>query len=147
MMQLYKWLLPALFPSWRFFAVISPSPRVQYALLSERDAPPNEWHEFRLRPAHLSFLQMLGRMFWNPKWNESLFLVSCAERILENPTSHSETEIITRIIADLKNTSVCHSFATHIQFRLLVVHRHGSELQQEVCFQSHVRLMDEPQAR
>jgi len=143
MLQLCKLLLPALFPSWRFFAVISPSPRVQYALLSKIDEIATEWTEFRPRPARLSFLQILARLFWNPIWNESLFLVSCAERILENPTSHSEVEIITRIIAELKNNSGCHQLPTHIQFRLLVVHRHGSTLQQEICFRSQVRLIDE----
>jgi len=39
-------------------------------------------------------MQMSGRMFWNPSWNESLFLVSCAERLLQNPTPHSEDEIM-----------------------------------------------------
>ncbi len=40
-------------------------------------------------------------MFWNPEGNESLFLVSCAERIMENYTPHSENEILKRIARDI----------------------------------------------
>lgn len=36
-------------------------------------------------------------MLWNPVRNESLFLVSCAERLIEHPTVHSEEEILKRI--------------------------------------------------
>ncbi len=44
---------------------------------------------------------MLGRLVWNAHWNEALFVVSCAERLVANPTAHSENEIFRRIAADL----------------------------------------------
>ncbi len=136
-----KLLLPAIVPSWRFFDFIAPSPRVQFSLLHAADEVPQQWHEFRPRPAQLSFKQMLGRMIWNPRWNESLFLVSCAERLLEYPSQHSENEILKRIMAELKSHSLATNVmaATHLQFRLLVIKRQDSQLQQTVAFHSRVQ--------
>ncbi|WP_197722154.1 hypothetical protein [Sulfuriflexus mobilis] len=136
-----KLLLPALLPSWRFFDVIAPSPRVQFTLLGAEDETPREWHEFRPRPAQLSFLHMLGRMFWNPQWNESLFMVSCAERLMEYPMRHSEDEILNRIIQEVMARGAHDEVkaATHLQFRLLRVRRQGSQLQEEVAFHSRIQ--------
>ena len=141
MLHTLKLLLPAIIPSWRFFDFIAPSPRIQFALLNTSDEVPHEWHEFRPRPAHLSFRQMLGRMIWNPRWNESLFLVSCAERLLEFPTQHSEDEILKRIEAELKSHSLATHVmtATHLQFRLLVIKRQDSQLHQAVVFHSRIQ--------
>lgn len=100
MLQSLKLLLPALVPSWNFFDVIAPSPRIEYALLASPDAEPN-WREFRPRPQRVSPASMLARLFWNPRRNEDLFLVSCAERLVDQPTAHSEDEIFRRIAADL----------------------------------------------
>lgn len=140
MFKTLKLLLPALFPSWRFFDVIAPSPRIQFAVLNTENESPEEWHEFRPRPAHLSFKQMLRRMLWNPRWNESLFLVSCSERLLENPTQHSENEILNRIKADLLSNKSNEELptATHLQFRLLLVQRQASEITQEIVFYSRM---------
>lgn len=141
MLQVIKLLIPALLPSWRFFDFIAPSPRIQFALLNAEDAPAREWREFRPRPAHLSFKQMLGRMVWNPEWNESLFLVSCAERLMEQPTAHSEDEILKRIghelMRDTSNPDMVEE--THLQFRLLLVQRQGEGLQEEVVFHSRIQ--------
>ncbi|MET0545976.1 MAG: hypothetical protein ABWZ40_06670, partial [Caulobacterales bacterium] len=96
MLKSLKLLLPALLPSWNFFDSIGPSPRIEYALLlTPEDQSPN-WREFRPRPANLSFAAMLGRVFWNPRWNENLFLVSCAEKIVDAPTEHSIQEVFQR---------------------------------------------------
>ena len=75
-------LLPALIPSWRFFDVIAPSPRIEFAMLTSPDSAA-VWQAFRPRPARVALSTMLGRLFWNPRWNESLFLVSCAERLVD----------------------------------------------------------------
>jgi hypothetical protein len=86
-------LLPALIPSWNFFDVIAASPRIEYRVLESPDATPHDWLEFRPRPLHVPFSAMLGRLFWNARWNETLFVVSCAGRLLAKPTEHSEHEI------------------------------------------------------
>ncbi|HHJ81193.1 MAG TPA: hypothetical protein ENJ65_06125 [Candidatus Tenderia electrophaga] len=141
MLHPLKLLLPAIVPSWRFFDFIAPSPRIQFALLNGADDTPQEWHEFRPRPAHVSFKQMLARMLWNPHWNESLFLVSCAERLIAFPTQHSEDEILKRIMADLKRHSLATKVitATHLQFRLLMIKRQGSALQHSVHYHSRIQ--------
>lgn len=140
MLSVLKLLIPALIPSWRFFDIIAPSPRIQFALLQSETTPVTEWREFRPRPAHVSFMQMLGHMFWNPVWNESLFLVSCAERIMEQPTRHSEDEILKRIKTEFVHSDADRS-ATHFQFRLLVVRREGEQMLREVVFESRLELL------
>jgi len=141
MLRLLKLLLPALIPSWNFFDIITPSPRVQYALLNTENETASVWYEFRPRPQHVSFPTMLGRMLWNPAWNESMYIISCAERILEQPTQHSEDEILNYIIKDLSNKPATNEQVPtdFIQFRLLVVERDGAALQQVVTFYSRIQ--------
>ena len=133
-----KLLLPALIPSWNFFDVIAPSPRIQFRLLNSKNEAEKDWQEFRPRPTHISFLQMLKRMFWNPKWNESLFLVSCAERIVDTYTKHSEDEILNRIENDLKQRKN-DTTSKNLQFRLVFIQRKKNELHQKVVFTSRIK--------
>ncbi len=136
MLASLKLLLPALIPSWRFFEAIAPSPRIEYAFLKSSQDAAGQWQEFRPRPAHLSFTAMLRRLFWNAPWNETLFLVSCAERLIENPTAHSQQEILTRIKTDLKKTVPDMATASYLQFRLVFVSRHETELHKEILLVS-----------
>ena len=133
-----KLLLPALIPSWNFFDLISPSPRIQFTLLKEENDLERSWQEFRPRPKHLSFLQMIKRMLWNPEWNESLYLVTCAERIIDAYTPHSENEILTHIESNLKR-QVNSITATHLQFQLILVQRTENKLQETVVFTSRIQ--------
>lgn len=134
-----KLLLPALIPSWHFFDIITASPRIQYALLDDEDETGSNWSEFRPRPPSVSIRQTLHRLFFNAKWNESLFLVSCAERILLNASSqqvsHSENEILERISNELKiNNPLLNT--TYLQFRLVCVKREQDQLLEEVSYLS-----------
>lgn len=130
MLPTLKLLLPALIPSWRFFDVIAPSPRIEFTVLKSADDVASYWQEFRPRPAHVTIGSMIKRLFWNPQWNESLFLVSCAERMIENPTDHSYQEILKRIQTEIK--------APYLQFRLVFIRREGEVLQKETLFMSSV---------
>jgi len=87
MQNLLGLLLPALFPSWRFFAVIAPAPRIEYAFEG------GTWQTFRPKPKHSTIGQMLRRLLWNPVRNEDLYLASLAERLIVEPSLHSEAEI------------------------------------------------------
>ena len=138
MLHTLKLLLPALFPSWRFFDVIAPSPRIQYILFNSDGESVIEWQEFRPRPVSVSLFEMLKRMFWNPVWNESLYLVSCAERLIEFPTQHSEREILTRIKAELSKgeSDLTNLDVKSVQFRLMIIRRVGKQLEQEFVFYS-----------
>ena len=141
-----KLLLPAVIPSWRFFDFIAPSPRVQYTLLANVDVQPGDWQEFRPRLQSLSIFTMLGRMLWNPRWNESLFLVSCAERLIDYPTRHSEDEIMQRIarqlMRDMGNTEL--SSTIFLQFRLIFVKRTDDRLEESVLFISRIAPLASP---
>lgn len=133
MLSIAKLLLPALTPSWRFFDSVGPSPRIEFALLETPEDEAADWREFRPRPATLSGREMLRRLFWNPDRNESLFLTSCAERLLESPTEHSLHEIEARLAADLSEGP------PYLQFRIALVRRRDTRLVREVAYASPVR--------
>lgn len=132
-------LAPALIPSWRFFDIIAASPRVEYALLPARGAPAEDWREFRPRPQRVPPHVLLARLFWNPRWNESLFLVSCAERLIDRATAHSEDEIFARIAGDLARARDASALPQWLAFRLVFLHREGEAVTRQVRFQSEPR--------
>jgi hypothetical protein len=137
-------LLPALIPSWNFFDVIAPSPRIEYALTGSSAVPNGGWVEFRPRPQRVSARTLLARLIWNPLWNETLFLVSCAERLINAPTDHSQDEIFTRLAADLTAGGATGDW---LSFRLVFVSREGEAIQREVLFQSAPRRLSAIAAR
>lgn len=139
--HILRLFLPAILPSWRFFDVIAPSPRIQFSLLNTATDTSRNWQEFRPRPKRLSFMKMLSSMAWNPEWNEALFMLSCAERLIDQPTAHSENEIMNRIMDKLTSTSpYLTRKSTHLQFRLLLIQRLPStELQQKIIFHSRIQ--------
>lgn len=130
-----KLLLPALIPSWNFFDVIAPAPRVEYALLASPGDASGTWREFRPRPERVPVAAMLTRLIWNPRWNQTLFVMSCAERLAEdrNP-EHSEAELFKRIAADLV-VQAQDPARPWLCFRLVFVSREGEALTEEVLFQ------------
>jgi len=144
MLNIVKLLLPAIIPSWNFFDVIVPSPRIQFALLKTENDSEVEWHEFRPLPEHIAFLRMLKRMLWNPYWNESLFIMSCAERLIEHPTQHSENEIVKRLIFELKAGKFEGQLKdkTHIMFRLILIRREVNKLKESMAYKSSVYCLD-----
>ena len=133
MLQTVLLILPILIPSWRFFKTIEPSPRVQWALLPNRDAAEGDWQEFRPRPATLTGFQMFCRLFWNPTCNDNLFVVSCAERIAEHATAHSINEIKRRVLKDVEQIPI-DTTGRRLRFRLVFVSRDQAGLSQEVVF-------------
>lgn len=130
-----KLLAPALVPSWNFFDVIAPAPRVEYALLASQGDTTAPWRVFRPRPEHVPMREMARRLFWNPRWNQSLFVMSCAERLAEDRTpEHSEAELFKRIAADLA-AEPADPARPWLCFRLVFVHREGDALTEEVMVQ------------
>ena len=135
MLKSLKLLAPALIPSWRFFDTITASPRIEFVPLTAADGTAGDWQEFRPRPQSLSVGAILRRLVWNPRWNETLFLTSCAERLLENPTEHSITEISTRVAATLDPAGP-KGDAPFFRFRLVLISREGGALQKEIAYVS-----------
>lgn len=133
-------IVPVLVPSWRFFKTIEPSPRVQWALFNDGDVP-FRWQEFRPRPQKVTVLQMVYRLFWNPYWNETLFVVSCAERIQNGATDHGIDEIKQRILTELEQRQI-ETKDKVLQFRLVSVCRAGVDIIQETHFHSDFYMID-----
>ncbi len=140
MLYALKLLLPVVIPSWNFFDVIVPSPRIQFAVIETDDENNVTWQEFRPCIKRLSFRRMLGRMFWNAQWNESLFMMSCSERLMDYPTQHSENEIFKRLISDVRSSGKEYE-GKLIKFRLVFVRRESNELVEEIHYQSESRLI------
>lgn len=146
MLKTLSLILPVLIPSWRFFKAIEPSPRVQWALVSGGDVCEGDWQEFRPRPLVVTPFQMLGRLFWNPAWNDALFVVSCAERISQQPTAHSIEEIQRRILSDIKGMPVDVT-GKLMRFRLVFVRRDKTGLSRDVVFLSEAVPASGPSVR
>jgi hypothetical protein len=139
MLQTLKLLFPALVPSWNFFDVIADSPRIEYVELPSPTAPAEAWREFRPRPARLSPAAMLSRLFWNARWNESLFLVSCAERLLAEPDAHSRDEIFRRIAADLAERR--EAGPGWLRFRIVLVGEREEGIARKIAYLSDPRAL------
>lgn len=135
MIHTLKLLLPALIPSWNFFDIIAPSPRIEFCTLDRVDGTSENWQVYRPRPPHVSFWRMLRRMLWNPSWNESLFLMSCAERLLEYPSLHSEREILNHIRYSQLQAGEERGY---IRFRLRLIRRQLESLESELVYESDV---------
>ena len=93
-----KLMLPIVFPSWRFFSGIGVSPRFDIAFIATEGDEPSEWIPFRPLPESLSIWQHFTRLVHNPKWNEHLFLNSCAERFFEGGGDFYQQEIATYLL-------------------------------------------------
>lgn len=128
-------LLPALIPSWAFFRAVDPSPRVEWRVLPTLSAQDHVWHEARPRPAQISLALMLRRLFWNPRWNDGLYLVSLAERLSEMPTAHSLAEIHRLLAADILARAGPLTDG-YLQFRLVFTHREGDRLVRQITYMS-----------
>ncbi len=99
-------ILPVIFPSWRFFSGIGPSPRIEYAFLESESAEADEWFEFRPLIERVGFKRGLFRLFHNPEWNETLYINTCAERLFEGHSSMREQEIMRRLLEAVRNNVI-----------------------------------------
>lgn len=136
MIRALRLLLPALIPSWAFFKAVEPSPRIEWRLLSDTSEAPPAWQEFRPRPAHISLFQILIRLFWNPRWNETLYLVSLAERLMIAPTTHSVEEIERCLTAEARRSTPTSGRPNRLQFQILFVSRDQDVLTETVTYLS-----------
>lgn len=138
-------LLPALIPSWRFFDSIGPSPRLEFAVLKTPDNPEPEWQEFDPRPARVPLAGMLLRLFWNPHWNESLYLFSCAEKLLAEPSAPNESNLLRRIANHNQLNAAASGLEqpAFLRVRVSVLKREGGSVIRQVLFVSLPRPLRE----
>ncbi len=121
-------LLPTIFPSWRFFKTVGPSPRIEYRLIGKGQK--GDWHESHPLPEHVSFLRMLRRMVWNPARNTQLYMVSLAERLVSGIHEHSEAEL-NRLIWERIGKQ-----AAKMQFRLVFLVPEDGAITATVVYES-----------
>ena len=137
MIDVLKLLLPALFPSWRFFDVIAPSPRVEIAFMADPSAVPPEgsvaWRLCRPTRPRIGIADYVVSFFWNARWNETLYLATCAERLMQNPSEHSAREIVRRLRRDLAGDAF---LPAYFHFRLVFVSREDAHLRRDVAYVS-----------
>lgn len=138
MLHTLKLLLPVLVPSWRFFDFIEASPRVEYLVLGGGDGHSEQWQEFRPRPRHISPAEMIGRLFYNPVWNEHLFLMSCAERLVRSPDQHSQQQILDAIQCHLIQHHPNLPASAQLQFRLVFLSRRAQKMSRETRYTSPI---------
>ncbi|WP_175478850.1 hypothetical protein [Rubrimonas cliftonensis] len=131
MIRMLALFLPALFPSWRFFPAVEPSPRIEVAHVGA--GPAEAWRAFRPPPARLTAAQMIARLFWSPRRNEDLYLASCAERIIADGRDHARREILKRIRAATPEAR-----GRALRFRLVTVHREGERLVERTVYVSPI---------
>ena len=137
-------LLPALFPSWRFFDRIGPAPQVEYAWGATAADAGHTWRALRQEPLRVLLPELLASLVWNPDRNESLFLVSYAERLLDDPTP-ARAELLWTRAADLAcrarraNDDALPGPAGYLRVRIVEVTRDGDRLARDVMYVSEAR--------
>lgn len=146
-LSVFKLLLPALFPSWRFFDVIGPSPRIEYCLLEASGDGEADWHECRPRPDSLGFRDRVTSFFWNAHWNETLFYANCTERFVQGQTEHCARELRRRLRADILTDAAGAAVAPFFRFRLVFVSRFEGTLRRDVAFVSPPFQTEDPAER
>lgn len=134
-MKIIELFLPVLFPSWRFFSSIGPSPRIHITFLQNKNDEPEAWQEFRPRPAKVSLKNGFWRLLHNPEWNETLYINTCAERLFEGYSEMREREIMRRILAAIyKGEITTEAEKPYITYRISAVMREGQVTTQQVTF-------------
>ncbi|MFW2588017.1 hypothetical protein [Sagittula sp. SSi028] len=123
MLRIVCLLLPALVPSWRFFREIAPSPRVE---LRVNGGP---WRAVMPPPYSLPARTLARRLLWSPERNAALYLVSLAERIVDQGSLRAEAELCARLARDHPDTH-------RLQMRLVFISRTDAGITRETLFQS-----------
>mgnify|MGYP000332850610 CR=1 FL=1 len=131
-------LLPALFPSWRFFKQVGPSPRVEYRV--HLDGQGSEWRESHPIPEHVGLGRMARRMLWNPARNTQLYMVSLSERLVSGLVEHSAAEL-NRLIAEKIGEQ-----EGELQFRLMFMAPEGDQIVGTVVYESEPVALQELRA-
>lgn len=82
---------------------------------------------------------MLGRLIWNWRWNETLFLVSSTERFLHSGSEGRLREILTRIRSSLRSEDIGSGSARHFQMRIVLFSRENDQVVREEVYRSAVQ--------
>lgn len=130
-----KLLLPILFPSWRFFSSIGPSPRIEVGFIVDTNSVPQDWLLFRPLPKKLNFLLGIQQLFHNPLWNERLYINTCAEHLFEGYSEFREREVGQRLVSAALNKEITVDGEFHyLVFRIRAIEFEAGQVLDEVVF-------------
>lgn len=130
-----KLYLPILFPSWRFFSSIGPSPRIDVGFVADKNSEPQEWLPFRPLPKKVNFTLGLQQLFHNPLWNERLYINTCAEHLFEGYSEFREREIGQRLVAAALNKKIAVDGEFHyLVFRIRALESETGQVREDVVF-------------
>ena len=128
------WLvLPVVVPSWRFFDVIAPSPRIEFAWSEAPDTPPALWREFRPLPSSLTRSQHLRRLWWDPQGNESLYLLSCADKVWADHSAFAIVEIRHRLWRAVAQGEIARE-GRYLSYRIRTIERVEQRFREDIAY-------------
>lgn len=139
-------LLPIIFPSWRFFSSIGPSPRIELGFSASAGQLPLEWQRFRPLPRSLPWWNYLLRLVYNSRWNELLFINTCAERLFEGEVNERfyRDEIARRLLVAVDRREIVVPINSRfLHFRIRAVYSEDAPpnargVVRDEVFESHV---------
>lgn len=120
-MLVLRSLISALISNWQFFKESTLAPVI------EVNVDGADWQELSLRPKSQSFFDIVKSLFFNPHWNEALFIMDCAERLVLEKSQEDEDELTERIKLKLSTQN-----AKYFEFRIIFI----SKDQKEIVFNS-----------
>ncbi len=122
-----QWLLPALLPSWRFFDRVGAAPRLEWARAAKGEPP--VWRVFRPQPERRSVDAVALSLVWAPRRDETLFLLSCAERLIESPDPPRERVLLARLRElALAGEFVARTHEDRLHVRIMLTERDGEAI-------------------
>ncbi len=134
MIRFISSLLPIIFPSWRFFSSIGPSPRFDFGFIRYTDEQPEMWQEFLVLPEKVGVGKAIIRLLHNPEWNERLYINTCAENIFEQYSEFCEQEIARRMLSILKAQGCLSEDSVYFCYRIRAVTADNNLVKDEVVF-------------
>lgn len=138
-----KLLLPILFPSWRFFSGIGPSPRFDIGFIKEGESDPATWIDLSQIPAEWKIWKGIGQLFHNPVWNDQLYINTCAEHLFEFNSEFREQEIADRLLRlfQLKSYKISND-VSYFCFRIRAIESDGLNPAEKIVFFSKIFPLD-----
>ena len=142
-LHMLKLLLPILFPSWRFFRCIDPSPRLEYGYCESLKDQPERWYPLEKPLQHFNYVSAIFHLFFNPTWNQQLFMNTCAEHLFEGANERWESFIVRRIMSDKKIVRIAGLLNKNvIQFRIKAIINNDGHITSPILFTSKPFIVD-----
>ena len=76
------------------------------------------------------------RLVWNPAWNETLYVMRCAERVLEGDAGFPLVELARRLREELSVAVDVQATAVMFEMQILAASRVGHRVTYQVVYRS-----------